>query len=92
MKSQLVMYTTVYECSRLGLRGYREFKFFKYKQKSSLFLILYDIIIIFYKPNTYNIPSLPPKKSILQAMHGEESIIFIVGNFHVWLPELISSP
>jgi hypothetical protein len=36
MKTQLVMYTTVYECSRLGRRGYREFKFFKYKQKSSL--------------------------------------------------------
>jgi len=35
------------------------------------------------EPNTYNMPSLPPIKSMLSAIHGEESIIFIVGNFHV---------
>ncbi len=43
-------------------------------------------------PKAYNKPSLPPIKSMLLAMHGDESIMSMVGNSHVLLPVLISRP
>jgi hypothetical protein len=47
---------------------------------------------IFCIPKAYSIPSRPPIKSILLAIQGEESIMLMVGNFHVWMPVLISTP
>ena len=43
-------------------------------------------------PKAYNKPSLPPIKSMLLAMHGDESIMPMVGNSHVLLPVLMSRP
>ena len=43
-------------------------------------------------PKAYNKPSLPPIKSVSFAMHGDESIMSMVGNSHVLLPVLISRP
>lgn len=43
-------------------------------------------------PKAYTKPSLPPINSMLLAMHGDESIMSMVGNSHVLLPFLMSRP
>jgi hypothetical protein len=65
--------------------------------KMVIFVIILDVSAIVCcqslgGPKVYIKPSLSPIKSILLAMLGEESIMFIVGNFHVCVPVTISIP
>lgn len=62
--------------------------FLAWKRSSTTYLVLQEIFCI---PKAYSNPSRPPIKSISLAIHGEESTMFMVGNFHVWIPVIIST-